>query len=114
MLYPTINQPYVILIIFLVGFASGILFDIANILSKLSNDKFAKVLFDFLAVIFSFFILFYSNLHINYGQFRFYIVAIFLLAIMIERFISKILWTKCIKKCYNKLKEKKYGKEKNH
>ena len=97
MLYPTLNQPLVFFIIFLVGLASGFFFDIANILSFLSKDKFAKIFFDFLAVIFSFFALFYSNLAVNYGQFRVYILFVFLFALILQRFLSKILWTKCIK-----------------
>ncbi len=116
MLYPTLNQPLVFFIIFLVGLASGFFFDIANILSFLSKDKFAKIFFDFLAVIFSFFALFYSNLTVNYGQFRVYILFVFLFALILQRFLSKILWTKCIKRWYNKTKEKANArkKEKNH
>lgn len=113
MLYPTINQPIVFIVIFSVGLASGLLFDFAHILTYLSgNDKYSKGLFDFLAIIFSFGILFYSNLAVNYGQFRFYVLLTFLFAMFIERVISKILWTKCIKRCYNNLKEKRDARRK--
>ena len=106
MLYPTLNQPIIFISIFAVGFVSGLLFDFAHILSFLSrNDKFSQGLFDFLAVVFSFGNLFYTNLFVNYGQFRFYIVLSFLGAMLLERFLSKILWTKWIKRCYNKIKE---------
>ena len=108
MLYPTLNQPVIFIVIFAVGLSSGLLFDIARILTYLSgNDKYSKGLFDFLAVIFSFGILFYSNLAVNYGQFRVYVVITFLLALFFERLLSKILWTKCIKRCYNNFKEKR-------
>ena len=107
MLYPTLNQPLIFLVIFAVGLASGLLFDIAHVLSFFSgNDKFTKGLFDFIAVTFSFGILFYSNLAVNYGQFRIYVVASFLLAIFLERILSKFLWTRCIKRCYNNFKER--------
>lgn len=118
MLYPTLNQPLVFLVILAVGLASGLLFDLANILTILSGkDKFSKGLFDFIAVIFSFGVLFYSNLAVNYGQFRVYVLLTFLFAILIERLLSKILWTKCIKKWYNNIKEKRderRKKEKNN
>ena len=99
--------------IFAVGLASGLLFDLARILSFFSgNDKYSKGLFDFLAVVFSFGLLFYCNLAVNYGQFRLYVVVTFLFAILLERVLSKFLWTKCIKRCYNNFKEKTNAKKK--
>ncbi len=69
-------------------------------------NKFTKGLFDFITVTFFLGILFYSNLVVNYGQFRIYVVASFLLAIFLKRILSKFLWTKCIKRCYNNFKER--------
>ena len=69
-------------------------------------NKFTKEMCNLIAVSFAFVILFYSNLVVNYGQFRIYVVASFLLAIFLERILSKFLWTRCIKRCYNNFKER--------
>lgn len=107
MLYPTANQPLIIVVMFFTGFLSGIFFDIFRFLTYLSGgDKWSRNFFDFLSTIFSFAILFLANLWINYGQFRFYVVVIFFIGFFIERVISKILWTKLILKCYNTFKVK--------
>lgn len=107
MLYPTLSQPMVFVIIFSCGLIGGVCFNIFHILTFLSgNDKCSKIFFDFLATIFVFVILFVTNLKINYGQFRIYIVLTFLAALFIEQVISKFLWTKYIKKWYNHIKEK--------
>lgn len=113
MLYPTLSQPLVFLVVFASGLAGGVIFDIFRCLTFLSgNDKYSKILFDFLSVIFSFALLFIVNLRINYGQFRVYVVLSFLIALYLERLFSKFLWTKCIKRCYNRFKEKRNAKRK--
>ena len=89
MLYPTLNQPIVMLVIFFAGFASGFLFDFALLLKKgLNNIKLVNVFFDFLACIFSFVIYFVANLYINYGQFRVFVVAVFIIACLLQRVLS--------------------------
>ena len=111
MLYPTTNQPMVLLVIFCVSIISGLVFDLAHILTFLSgNDKNSKHIFDFLATIISFTLLFFTNLEFNYGQFRIYVLIIFLIFFAFERFLSKLLWTKVLSSCYNKLKLKFKGK----
>ena len=89
MLYPTLNQPIVMLVIFFAGFTSGFLFDFALLLKKgLNNIKLVNVFFDFLACIFSFVIYFVTNLYINYGQFRIYVVILFIIACLFQRLLS--------------------------
>ena len=89
MLYPTLNQPIVMLVMFFVGFASGFLFDFAFLLKKSLKDlKATNIFFDFLACIFSFVIFFVTNLYINYGQFRIYVVVIFIIACLLQRVLS--------------------------
>lgn len=89
MLYPTLNQPIVMLVIFFAGFTSGFLFDFALLLKKgLNNIKLVNVFFDFLACIFSFVIYFVTNLYINYGQFRIYVVILFIVACILQRVLS--------------------------
>ena len=117
MLYPTLNQPLVLLIIFLVGFVCGCIFDLARILSTLAGDIWAKHILDFFAIVISFSILFFSNLIFNLGQFRLYVLAIFLLSFALERFFSKILWTKVLSKWYSSItrkREESRAKRKNH
>lgn len=89
MLYPTLNQPIVMLVMFFVGFASGFLFDFAFLLKKSLKDlKATNIFFDFLACIFSFIMFFVTNLYINYGQFRIYVVVIFIIACLLQRVLS--------------------------
>ena len=104
LLYPTLNQPLILLAIFACGIISGFIFDLFRVLTTLSgNDKFSKHFFDFLATIFSILILFFLNLWFNYGQFRLYVVVFFLLSFTLQRFISKILWTKLFSKWYSRI-----------
>lgn len=113
MLYTALSQPLVFLLTFLAGIAGGVLFDVFKTLTFLSgNDKYSKVFFDFLATLFAFSLLYIVNLNINYGQFRIYVLVAFLLALFCERLLSKFLWTKCIKRCYNRLREKGYARKK--
>ncbi len=102
MLYPTLNQPLMFLLLIIAGLASGVIFDILNmVVTLLGNDKYSHHFFNFLSVLFSFALLFVINLKFNYGQFRIYVLAIFIASFLLERLISKILWTKLIKKCYS-------------
>lgn len=104
MLYPTLNQPLVVLVIFIVAVASGVILDLARILSNfVGGQKFSRHFFDFLAVIFSFFLLEMANLKVNYGQFRIYVIVVFLVGLFLERILSKFLWTKLLSKCYTKI-----------
>ena len=115
MLYPTANQSLMIFLVFISGVISGVLFDLAKMLTFLSGkDKASKNIFEFFATILSFAILFTINLKFNYGQFRLYVIAIFLASLFVEQFLFKVLWTKVIKKCYNNFVErwKKKGKTK--
>lgn len=102
MLYPTANQPLIIVVMLLTGFLCGIMFDSFRCLTYLSGgDKWSKHFFDFLATILSFVLLFFANLWTNYGQFRLFVVILFLLGFAIERIISKFLWTKLVIRWYN-------------
>lgn len=116
MLYPTLSQPLVIVMMLLAGFACGIIFDIFRILTLLSgNDRISKHIFDFLATLSSFAILFLNNLHFNYGQFRLYVIALFLISFAIERKLAQKLWTKLLEKWYSNIvqRREKWKKEKN-
>lgn len=108
MLYPTLNQPLVLLIIFLVGLFCGLIFDIARILTTISGgDRWSRNIFDFVAVVFSFGVLFFANLYVNLGQFRIYVIIVFLISFGLQRLFSKILWTKLLSKWYTSITKKK-------
>ena len=118
MLYPTVNQPIIIVVIFLTGLLCGGIFDIFKLLTAIcGNDKITKSFFDFLTILFSFFIFFFVNLKINYGQFRIYVIVLFIAGLTLERLIIKLIWCKLIKKWYSafNLKQKKMvEKSKNY
>lgn len=104
MLYPTLNQPLVLIVMLAVGFACGVVFDLGRVLSAiLGGQKFSRHFFDFLSVIFSSILLMIANLEVNYGQFRLYIIFLVLLSLIFERVLSKILWTKLLSKCYTNI-----------
>lgn len=102
MLYETLSQPLVILCIAVVGLLAGLFVDVANILDSFCNkNKVVKHILYFLCTILSASLLFYTNLKINYGKARLYVLVIFFLAYIIERITIGKLWTKLIEKCYN-------------
>lgn len=104
MLYPTLNQPLVIVVMLGVGFLSGVLLDVGKILAWITGEqKLARHFFDFLAVILSAGLVIFCNLRVNYGQFRIYVLLVFFVAFLIERFLSKILWTKLLERCYTNI-----------
>ncbi|MBQ8909254.1 MAG: spore cortex biosynthesis protein YabQ [Clostridia bacterium] len=115
MLYPTLNQPIIILMTFLAGIASGIIFDGVRILALASKgDALTKHVLEFAAAVASCLLLFATNLKFNFGQFRIYVIAIFLISFLFERIFSSFLWTKLIKKWYSSIAKRSqtFGKRK--
>ena len=107
MLYPTMNQPFVAFILIIFGAFSAVIIELLSILSFLSGrDNFTKNLFDFFKSIIFFVILFFVNLIYNFGQFRIYVFFVYLSSFILFQFLLKLLWTKCIKKCYNNFIER--------
>lgn len=109
MLYPTINQGMVFVYIFICGTCCGLLFDIINILLPFFNEnKIIKHIFQFFATFLSILALFLTNLYVNFGQFRFYVIASYIFAIVLERTIIGKLILHIVKKVHQKfLKLKK-------
>ncbi len=104
MLYPTLNQPLMLLVLFFSGVLGGVIFNIFGILKVLSSkDKGAVFLFDFIPCVLSALLLYFVNMNYNYGQFRVYVILVYLGSLILTRVISKFLWTKLVKRCYNKL-----------
>jgi len=115
MLYPTLNQPIMILMLFLAGLLAGVLFDVSRILTLLSGgDKISKHVLEMVATVCSFAVLFFVNLKFNFGRFRGYVVAVFAISFALQRIISSFLWTKLIKKWYSNIvqRRKAVGKRK--
>lgn len=107
MLYPTLNQPFVVFVLIISGALSALTIEILSILSFLSGkDKFTKNLFDFFKSIIFFAIVFFTNLIYNFGQFRIYVILVYFASFVLFQFLLKLLWTKCIKKCYNNFIER--------
>ena len=108
MLYPTSNQPLMLLVIFVAGLFCGLLFDVFSAITNcLKNDKSVRHFFDFFTVIISFCLLFLLNLKLNFGQFRIYLLIVFIFALLLERAISKLLFGKILKKIFKKKLNKK-------
>ncbi len=107
MLYETLGQPVIFLILIISGFLSGFIFDFLNILKKHIKINFFINFFAFLGVFLTIFIFYLINLKFNYGQFRFYTIFCFFLSLTIERFISCNILALTPDLCYNKI-EKNY------
>ncbi len=116
MLYPTFNQPILILFVALGGLACGLTFDLANfILFPIKKKKWLAQIVYFFASLTSFLCLFFINMAINYGEFRLFTLLEFVFFLLLERFTLGFLWTKALSKCYNwltKLKGKIKWKKK--
>ena len=120
-LYETLNQPTILLYLILFGFLSGLLFDLAHIISFLCNkNKIITNILLFFATVVSFFILYVINSKINYGQFRLYIYIVFFLFVFLERISLGKSIAKTQSWCYNTfekvvrlIKKFDYGKRKN-
>lgn len=108
MLYPTANQSLLLLVVALIGFGCGFVYNLATLCTYLCAKKvFAKQLFFFFATIFSFFIYFLTNLHLNYGLFRIFPIIEFLTFLILEIFTLGKLWTKWLDAWYDKVMAKR-------
>lgn len=107
MLYETRGQLSVFLMICIVGFLSAILFDLKNIITfKFKKWRFLTHFFDFFCIFCVFLCYLLTNLEINFGEQRLFVIIGFWLAFSIERFFSTNFVAKPLTKCYNVLKEK--------
>lgn len=120
MLYPSLDQPIVFVILFCAGIIGGILCLLCQIcVKKVKKYKFLCQICYFFTILAITFIYTVFNLIANYGQFRVYTILSFCLGMIVFNFFTKKLWTKLKNKCYNfrdgrKTKGKKEVKENNH
>ena len=107
MLYSTLNQAVVFIVLFIAGSISFLPY----LTLKIIKNNIAKQLFYIFFIVFCFFSFEIVNLVINYGQFRLFSALSFLLGITVSNYLIRFLWTKFNKKCYNlkhgRKKEKK-------
>lgn len=103
-LFETQSQPVIFLLILLVGFVSGFVFDISKYIVFLCNkNKVVQAVLDVVSLSAIAVVYFLSQLFLNYGQFRFYLLMCFVAAILFQRVtVGKIIAKVCLK-CYNAL-----------
>ena len=112
MLYDTLTQPHFILVLSLVGFCCGFLFDLRLLfLSKVKN-KFCQHIVDFFVTVFCFASLYLVNLFCHYGIVRLFPSVVFFFFLTLQRFLSQKLFAKLVKKCYTLFERKKHGAKK--
>lgn len=113
MLYETVGQPLVFLCLLAAGLGCGLLFDGARLCAKFcNNNKIVKQVFYFISTLCSGVVFYLVNLAVNFGQFRFYTIATFIAAIVLEQVSIGKLFAKLIDKCYNHFHGRR-KKEKN-
>lgn len=101
MLYETLSQPLILLYVIVVGFLSGVVFDIATfLLTIFKQNKFLRHLLDFIctSVVCGIFFLLIFNL--NYGEIRLWQVVCFVVSVVIERLSIGKLVAKGLLVCY--------------
>lgn len=118
MLFETLSQPKLLVILFLIGFLSGFVFDIINFIKfACNNNKITNIIFDFIGTLIDFAILFLTNLEINYGELRFFAISIFFIGFSLQRFTLGKILAKFFLWCYNvfikfiRMLKGKFGKQ---
>ena len=101
-LFETLNQPYVLLWLMVGGYLSGLFFDLNYLITFLcNNNKIVKNILDTLSTVASFVMLYFINLSTNYGQFRVYVIAMFVFSLLLERITLGKIIAKTKNACYN-------------
>ena len=105
MLYETLSQPLIALILIVAGFFSGIFFDIANVLLlNIKSQKLQKIfknILDCCCVLLCGSVFYIVVLFWAYGDVRIWQIILFGLAVCIERVTIGKLIAKIIVICYN-------------
>ena len=105
MLYETLSQPLIALILIVAGFFSAIFFDIANVLLfNIKSKKIYKIfknILDCCCVLLCGSVFYIVVLFWAYGDVRLWQIILFILAVCIERVTIGKLIAKIIVICYN-------------
>lgn len=116
-LFETLNQPKIFIALFIAGFLCGFIFDVLHFIHFLcKKNKIVGYALDSIGVVFSFAMLFLTNLNFNYGAFRMYIFLMFFFALLLQRLTLGKLIAKLETVCYNLFIKftKLFTKEKKH
>lgn len=121
MIYETLSQPIAIIILAIVGFIAGFLFDISKLLSFFcEKSKVALHIFQFISTLTAFIVYTYTNLLCYYGRVRFFSLFIFFGFLALQRLSLGNIFAIIMRKWYNhiekgikKVKEKIDGRKKN-
>ena len=106
LLYETLSHPLIFLIMFSIGLASGLAFDLRTYVNFLFlNKKSFSILLDVFSTLIVFAIFFISNLHFNYGEFRFFVILAFFTGFTIQRLTLGIFVAKFFSWCYTKFRK---------
>lgn len=101
MLFETLKQFYISLGAIYFGLVAGIIKDIINFFRKPIKNKVVQNILDFvLVLIFSFLFVICINI-INFGEFRFYLLIVFIVGFIIERMSLGFLVDFVLEKVYN-------------
>mgnify|MGYP004733083889 CR=1 FL=1 len=102
MLYETLSQPLIVLILSAAGFASGAIFDAFAVVKFLClNKKVISQIFDFFAMLFCSIVFYFLNLKLLFGEIRFYSLLCFFGFLILERITIGKLLEKFFTLCYN-------------
>lgn len=116
LLYETLSQPKIFLIVLGVGFLCGTLFDFRSYIFFLCNkNKVVGFVCDFIASLLCCFVFFLCLGKFNFGVFRFYLALGFLSGLLFERFSVGLIIAKFGNWCYTffkRLIQKIYGRKK--
>ncbi len=101
LLYETLSQPLIFLIVLAIGFGCGFLFDARNLVCFLCNkNKVVGILLDVLIGLSLGAVLLLSVLAFNYGELRLYLILSFLFGIFLQRISVGRMIAKLSKRWY--------------
>ena len=116
LLYETLSQPLIFLIMIGIGFGCGFLADVRNLVFFLCNkNKIVAFILDIITGLICGIFFLLSVLSLNFGELRFYLILGFFIGFLIQRFFVSSLIAKFSKIWYNNFKEfikRLYGKPK--
>jgi len=102
MLYETLSQPKIFLLLLIFGFLSAFLFDVSKLLNYFFNqNKITKQILLFISTFLCFVIFTECNLWLNFGDVRLFAFMGFFLGMILQRISVGKLLAKIMDKCYN-------------
>lgn len=106
MLFETENQGFIVLSVFFIAFFVAIFCELLKLFNQRSKHKFIKVCFDFFVSFSVCSFLFVICVWFNFGQIRFYILAVYLFGLVCGSFIFGKIKKHFIKQKLKKLLKK--------